>query len=536
MTFLYAYSLAPVLSVALFLSFSSWRHHRQLGGYGLFCLCVSIAIWCACLMSVFFDILSPIGRRMVAGGTFTAAAYLHAAFDYTEQKNYHLVIFAYIVATVITTMGVAFPGILHDPLNLSAGPLFWPAMALAIIAAIVPSWTLWRARAEHTDPIARRRLTFLLIAGLMCAFGAWSNALLLSSGLVLPYGMLLVLASLLILARIFTISQPTSTRRLLDRSLLFSSLMALISAGFLFGILSVVSQTTSHLQQYRLGALFLFCMAALAFEPLRLSIRRFVGRALFSDKIQTEELTEHIHEQAQKLEHAERLAQLGILTSAIAHEVRNPLGVLKAQMKLLEMLGTDAEVLDEMNLQIKRASTFVDDLLQYGRPKPLSLRAVEMPELLGLAISTAKQGRDELSTRVEIEVHADDLDTSTVSLDQAQMLQLFVILLDNAILAMVDTPEPQIQLHATSDAQYMTVVIADNGPGIDPELAENLFEPFVTGRRREGEQVGTGLGLAIARRIAMRHHGILELNPQNPLNGASFILRLPLDLLESDRD
>lgn len=530
MTPLYAYSLAPVLSVAVLLSFSSWRHRRQLGGFGLLLLCLSIAAWCAALMSVFFDVMAPFGQRFVAIGTFTAAAFLHAAYDYTEQQHYTLVWLAYVVATLITGLGIAVPGILHDPVSLKAGPLFWPAMVLAVIAAMVPSWTILWARHRAETDTQRRLLSSLLIAGLMCAFGAWGNALLLSSGRILPYGMLLVLGSLFMLARVFTISQPQTTRRLLDRSLLFSSLMALISAGFLFGILSVVSSTTDNLQQYRVGALFLFCMAALAFEPLRLAIRRWLGRALFADKIQTDQLAQHIEAQAEKLEHAERLAQLGVLTSAIAHEVRNPLGVLKAQLKILELQGASPETLEDMLHQIERASTFVDDLLRYGRPTPLSLRNVDPQSLLELARTTALQGRSECSTSVAVEIEADALTIEQVVVDQGQLLQLLVILIDNAILALVEHDEPRIVLHAYNTEDTLVIRVQDNGPGIQPELAETLFEPFTTGRRREGSQAGTGLGLAIARRIAIRHHASLDVCLDDRLSGACFQLILPLNL------
>ena len=86
------------------------------------------------------------------------------------------------------------------------------------------------------------------------------------------------------------------------------------------------------------------------------------------------------------------LAEIGALASAVAHEVRNPLGILGAHLSILERKDVDPETLAAMREQIDRASGFVDDLLTYGRPRPLELRLIDVVATIELAISTARQG------------------------------------------------------------------------------------------------------------------------------------------------
>ncbi|MFU8804919.1 MAG: sensor histidine kinase, partial [Bradymonadaceae bacterium] len=143
MTSLYAYSLLPVVSVALLLFFTLLL--RQPDQRGLAAYCGAIALWSLNLLFVFFPQVSEVGLRMAAVGAFVVAGYLHAAYDFTDQKRYGLVWFAYAVAAIICILGATIPGLLYDPLTLSAGPMFWPSMGLAAVASLVPMWHLGKA-------------------------------------------------------------------------------------------------------------------------------------------------------------------------------------------------------------------------------------------------------------------------------------------------------------------------------------------------------------------------------------------------------
>ena len=114
-----------------------------------------------------------------------------------------------------------------------------------------------------------------------------------------------------------------------------------------------------------------------------------------------------------------------------------------------------------------------------------------------------------------------------IEVDQAQLLQVLVLLVDNAILALQGRPRRTIRLSVTSTSDSVTFSIEDDGPGLPPELAPRIFEPFVTGRKRDGQLAGTGLGLAIASRVVERHGGDLSHSSSSDLGGARFDVLIP---------
>ena len=192
---------------------------------------------------------------------------------------------------------------------------------------------------------------------------------------------------------------------------------------------------------------------------------------------------------------------------------------------MLERGDHDAEQLAAMREQIVRAERFVDDLLAYGRPRPLELRDVDLGALAGLAHSTSRQALaaaapdHDLQLRLELEPEELSLEA-----DQSQLLQLLVVLLDNAALAGC----AELRLRGRQEGDQIHVAVEDDGPGIPDEILETAFEPFVTRGRGAGRQ-GTGLGLAIARGIVQRHGGEITADRSPDLGGARFRIRLPRD-------
>ncbi|HVE87087.1 MAG TPA: HAMP domain-containing sensor histidine kinase [Myxococcales bacterium] len=524
---LYAYSLVPVLSVAMLLFFTAALRGRNARGLAVYCL--TVGVWTASLLCISLPSLAPLGERLAAIGCFTAAGFLHAAYDVTNQprRSYRLVGLAYLVALAITLTGILSPGFLYGPLAMKRGPLFWPAMGLAVAAATVPLATLASAY-RGAEPERRKLLRNLAAAGTLCYAGGMSNALLLSSGRALPFGMLGVLASQLVLANVVRAHQPPRDRRLLDRSLLYSALAALLSAGFLFGVMSLMTvQDQPLLPQYRAGALFLLFLAALAFEPLRQQVQEWLGRRLFRGRAGAGELAAALAEKEVRADQAGRLAELGQFTSAVAHEVRNPLGVLAAHLRALEKRGVDADAAQAMREQIERASHFVDELLRYGRPRQLELRVVDLDATVDLALSTARQGLGDAAPQDVEVVRQRAGDGALLEADQAQLTQVLVICVENALLALSGRPSPRLKISTAVERDRARLTIEDTGPGIPPELAGRLFQPFVTGRGRDGPRRGTGLGLAIARGIVERHGGSILAGRSESLGGARFEISLP---------
>jgi signal transduction histidine kinase len=521
---LYAYSLLPVLSVSLLLCFSLLVYAGR-SMLGLMLYCGTVAVWTVSLLLCVLPATAELGERLAPVGAFIVASYAHAAYDLTRQKRYAAVWLAYAIAAAITSVGFFVPGLLYSPTTFRAGPLFWPAMGLAFVAGSLPLSELWRAH-RAAGAVERRELVILGVSGIIGTLGAWANAVLLTHGWAVPYPMLMVLASVLLVTGLVGRLERASGRRLLERSVLYAALAALLSAGFLFGVMTVMSQSVEPLiRQYRLGALFLLFMAALAVEPLRQHAQRLLGKKLLGSHARSEDLAHELVRLEARADQSARLAELGSFVSAVAHEVRNPLGVIAAHVKLLERAGADVEACNAIRAELRRASTFIDDLLRYGRPRPLELRMIDLAATLRLSHSTAVSGAG-VDTAGIAWSGIDSLEQTLIEADQAQIMQVFIVIFDNAILALEHSDRKLCQVSLDKRADGVKVSVEDSGPGLPSEIRERVFLPFVTGRKREGSRSGTGLGLAIAKGIVERHQGGITFHTAS-LGGAACSVTLP---------
>lgn len=254
---------------------------------------------------------------------------------------------------------------------------------------------------------------------------------------------------------------------------------------------------------------------------------RNVGATLFfKDLTRVEQL-----EERERLR--DRLATLGEMAAAIAHEVKNPLasievmaGVLKRQLfDRVEAL----ETLNDIIKEAKMANAIVVEVLEFVRPIALQVERVSVPEIIKDSITAAesKNTRGEVSIDTEIDDEVPDL-----LADPQQLRQLFTNLLANAFEALEGnghveiraTMVPADDLDRAEDAMPAQVVIEvrDNGPGISSDDIERIFGPFFTTKPQ-----GTGLGLAIVRKVVDAHDGHIDASSA-PGRGATFRVTLPV--------
>ncbi len=512
---LYAYALVPVVATSALLFFSTlaWVRTER----GLLAYSGAIMLWSGSLLLAHLPSTSAFGLSLAASGAFVAAGYLHAAFDVSDtQRGRFLVWIAYVVAIIVTFMGAFAPGVLYDPVSLAAGPLFWPSMGLAFVAATVPMGILVASARANED--RRKDIRWLLLCGVTGYTGAWINALSLAHGSRFPAGMALVLVSLMFLAVLVRRRQDAATRRLLDRNLAYAGATALISAGFVLGVLSIVEAASSDVANLGVGAAFLVLAAAVAFEPIRVIVTQQLGRTLSPKSADLESVSRQLSETEQKVDQQQRLAELGTLASAVAHEIRNPLGVIAANLKLIRKIGADEDVLREIEGQLERSENFIADMLAYSRPRPIRVREVELKSAIELAISDALRATG--SERSMVDIQGPEL---TLDGDPELLRQALVNIIENALLMGEPDNTIEIQTSAEDTAQ---ILVRDHGPGIDELVMDTLFDAFVTTRKRDDRKRGTGLGLAITRSIIDRHGGTIEAaNHQD--GGAIFTITLP---------
>jgi signal transduction histidine kinase len=225
------------------------------------------------------------------------------------------------------------------------------------------------------------------------------------------------------------------------------------------------------------------------------------------------------------LMHSEKLAAIGRLAAGVAHEVRNPLGVIRASASMLEegsALDDDArQACRFIREEIDRLNGLITSLLAFARPTEPRLASVAPDAVIdrALRLATPEAERRRIALVRDTPPALPD-----VRADPDLLAQVLLGLLVNATEAVGE--QGRIVVRASADAAAVTVDVADDGPGVAPGNAEQVFEPFFTTKAS-----GTGLGLAMALRIAQAHGGTLELAPGAGAGaggaGACFRLRLP---------
>jgi signal transduction histidine kinase len=222
----------------------------------------------------------------------------------------------------------------------------------------------------------------------------------------------------------------------------------------------------------------------------------------------------------------ERLAALGELSAIVAHEVRNPLGVIynavTSLRRLLKVEGDSAMLLDILSEESDRLNRMVGDLLDYTRPRTPILQPEDIGKVLMDALEGARiQGGPEAkSVSYDVEVQPN---LPPVHMDRRQIRQALLNVAVNAIQAMPQGGTVRVrcrrELHDNRD--HVRIEISDQGMGIPTELLHRVFEPFFTTKAQ-----GTGLGLAVVRRILEEHRGEIAVDSA-PGRGTTFTIRLP---------
>lgn len=222
-----------------------------------------------------------------------------------------------------------------------------------------------------------------------------------------------------------------------------------------------------------------------------------------------------------RLVQSEKLAALGQLSATIAHEVRNPLAVIRSAAQSLgeSVAAGDPEgqrACQFITAEIDRLTGVVSSLLAFARPLRLEPRPVAVDDLFDCALLLA--GPD--LTRQHVRVARPAATTPLrVHADVDLVRQVLVGLLINAVEAVGSHGEVSLDARTRDDS--VEIEVADSGPGVPVELQARIFEPFFTTRAQ-----GTGLGLPIARQIVEAHGGKLEVGERHG-GGARFIVRLP---------
>jgi signal transduction histidine kinase len=239
--------------------------------------------------------------------------------------------------------------------------------------------------------------------------------------------------------------------------------------------------------------------------------------------LRRERMSQQAHELQTELMHAQRLGIMGEAAAMLAHEVKQPLtaatNFLAALRRTLQNAPDKAPALiDRIAQQIQRADTIVRKLRSFIEKREAE-RSPETPEILfddAITLLGTIDGSIALKT-----VLADDL--PAILVDRVQLQQVLVNLMRNAIEAMHDSPSRELTLSASAlEKNRVEISLADTGPGLPADVAEHLFQPFVSTKPN-----GMGVGLSICQTIIAQHGGRIWAEP-NPGGGTVFRFTLPI--------
>jgi PAS domain S-box-containing protein len=231
----------------------------------------------------------------------------------------------------------------------------------------------------------------------------------------------------------------------------------------------------------------------------------------------------------------DRLAALGEMAAAIAHEVKNPLASIEVMSGVLKRQMTDREealdILNDIIKEAKMANSIVVEVLEFVRPIQLQVERVVLDDVIkdSITLAEGKRRRGEVTIKTNL-----DSDVPELLADPHQLRQLFSNLLANAFEALggeghvditgrlelddLDTESPD----AEPEPPKVIIEVRDTGPGMSSDDLERIFSPFFTTKPQ-----GTGLGLAIVRKVVDAHEGQIKASSV-PGEGATFQVTLPV--------
>jgi two-component system sensor histidine kinase HydH len=312
------------------------------------------------------------------------------------------------------------------------------------------------------------------------------------------------------------------------QTLLWTALSSAAYCSYLYPAMQEYDLTPEAIEYLALRVMFFFLAAMV------------VNRFSQESKHQTQlyrELAERLSETNRRLEKAqdearrsERLAALGQLSAGLAHEIRNPLGVIKGSAEMLtQKLQASDELSRELagyiSTEVNRLSALVTEFLDFARPLHAQPAPADLIQLLDRVIDVVAARFTDSAIRVEKHYPPH---LPLVPLDESLCEQAFLNLVQNAYEAMRDkggagSLRVEVGPVTNNSRTGVELRLADTGPGVPKELQEEIFNPFVTTKKS-----GVGLGLSIVSKIIDGHQGSIRVDDA-PGGGAVFTIFFPME-------
>ncbi|MCV0430427.1 MAG: GHKL domain-containing protein [Nitrosopumilus sp.] len=295
--------------------------------------------------------------------------------------------------------------------------------------------------------------------------------------------------------------------------------LAIVSMVILVSMVDAIfiqEDETLSSQSLMLGVVAMLGVFAVIVITINKNLSRLVKMRTTELVEQRDNLENLVEEKTHEILKSERLSAIGELSGRLAHDLRNPLSVMKMSLDLIKQSPADSKIsdptvtkrIDLIEKSIDRISHQVDDVLGYVRNSPLNLTNVSLKELVENSLEKVNVPED---VKVEISKKDVKIDCDAIKLDA-----VFINLIVNSIQAMHDGGKITIQI--SEQDNFAIIKFSDTGEGIPNENMNKIFEPLFTTKQK-----GTGLGLASCKNIVEQHQG--EISVSN--NPTTFSIMLP---------
>lgn len=406
---------------------------------------------------------------------------------------------------------------------------FWPIAGKLFIYLLLEylfitglSFLLLYRKMRLTKGLEHKQLKFVFYGILIAYLGGATNYPLFYGIPFPPLGnSLVILYTVSITYAIFKY-QLMDIKVALKRSLIYTVLISFITIFYL-----ILIYFTEHVVKELLGYQSLFIsigaatILALVFTPLKNTIQSFIEQNLFRGSYT--QIAEENELLRQEIIQTERLKAVATLASGMAHEIKNPLTVIKTFSEYLPQKLEDKAFLRKfapmIAQEVERIDNLVHELLDFAKPANPILKPVNIHHLIDSTIEFLSND----CLRYQIKIYKNYSISSEVCtlLDQNQIKQALLNIFLNSIEAMKNGGRLDISTCFNIDQTSMNIKVQDTGVGITSQDLQHIFDPFFTKKDN-----GTGLGLSITHEIIKKHGGKIFVE-SFPGKGTTFILELP---------
>jgi two-component system, NtrC family, sensor histidine kinase HydH len=307
-------------------------------------------------------------------------------------------------------------------------------------------------------------------------------------------------------------------------TLFWTAVTSLAYCSYLIPALQEYEFTSESAAQLAIRILFFFLAAMLVNRFVVENRRQMHQYQVLSETL--EETNRQLRRAEADARRSERLAALGQLSAGLAHEIRNPLGVIKGSAEILNKKlqssqPVESELAGYISSEVNRLNSLVARFLDFARPSHIELQPRLISELVDHALELVHNQFPSAKVQVERD-YAPEL--PEILVDGQMCEQVFVNLVTNAYQAMdISGGVLRVAIFAESanGRNGVRITVEDTGPGVPPELREQIFNPFFTSKKE-----GVGLGLSIVAKILDDHRGSIRLDTDSA-HGARFHVFLP---------